>query len=129
MATALPRGIRVLLVEDDEMVSKLLQRALGKWFGRSVHIVRNGEGALSELDAQPFDLVVTDLKIPGPNGLEVARRARNHEPPAAVVVVTGYADREEEAFIEACGAALLRKPFDSAELETAVRGVLERAGH
>jgi DNA-binding response OmpR family regulator len=128
LQSAFPEGLRVLIVEDDEMVSRVLRRTLEAWFGPSMHAVRDGGAAMRELETRRFDVVVTDLKIPSPNGVEVARAAREQEPPAAVVVITGFAEADDEAAIEACGASLLRKPFDPAELEAALRAVLERAG-
>lgn len=128
MQSAFPQGLRVLVVEDDEMVSRVLRRALESWFGPSVRAVGDGGAALRELEKQRYEVVVTDLKIPPPNGLEVARAAREQAPPAAVVVVTGYAQVDDETEIDACGASLLRKPFDSAGLEAALRAVLEREG-
>lgn len=110
------------------MVSRVLQRCLESWFGPGVRMAREGRAALRELEAHPFDLVLTDFKIPGPDGLEVARAARRQEPPAAVVVITGYAEKSDEAEIDACGASLLRKPFDPTQLEATLRAVLEPTG-
>lgn len=120
--------LRILLVDDDPMVCRVVQRAIEGWYGSAVVVAHDGDGALSALAESPFDLVVTDLKMPGPNGVEVARAARSAERAAAVVVMTGYAIERDEADIAACGAVLLRKPFDARELRIAVQRALgERA--
>jgi len=119
--------LRILLVEDDAMVRRLLHRSLESWFGPSIHVAHDGRAALLALEEHRFDLVLTDLKIPGPDGLEVARAAREQEPPAAVVVVTGHAEEKDEARITGWGAWLLRKPFDPGQLEATLRTAIERA--
>lgn len=116
---------RVLLVDDDSMVCRVLARALEGWLGPGVVVAHDGDGAMAALEAGSFDLVLTDLKMPGPNGIEVARAARRLHPAAAVVVMTGYAVERDEVDIAECGAVLLRKPFDARELRVVLSKALD----
>lgn len=121
-------ALRILLVEDDLMVCKIVRQALEGWYGPGVVVAHDGDGALAALAEQPFDLVVTDLKMPGPGGIQVARTARRTEAAPAVVVMTGYAQDQDEVDIAECGARLLRKPFDARELRVTLQMALDERG-
>jgi len=80
---------RVLVVEDRDSLRRMLQRALAGE-GYEVSAVERGEAAVDELSARGFDLVLTDLKLPGISGLDVLAAARRAQPATPVVVLTGY---------------------------------------
>jgi len=87
---------KVLVVDDDPVVGKSFDRVLsGK--GYAVITARNGEEALNKLRSETYDVVFTDIKMPGMNGLEVAERLRETQPWLPVVIVTGYGTDENEA--------------------------------
>jgi CheY-like chemotaxis protein len=111
----------VLIVDDDAAVRDVLCRAASDLFDRVTSASDAGE-ALDALGQSPFDVLVTDLKMPGMGGLALARVARTSHPGMHVVVVTGYVDGEEQAALDALGVELLRKPFGSNEF----RGFLDR---
>lgn len=114
---------RILLVEDDVLLRKVLRLALESAFD-SVHVAHDGNAALEALANQHFDLVLTDLKIPAPDGLALALEARRQVPPPAVVVMSGDAGNDDALRIGACGASLLSKPFDTRELLLVLESVL-----
>ena len=112
--------MRVLVVDDDWMVRKLVERVAREVFDR-VQTAEDGAQALELMETQHYDVVITDLKMPGIGGLEVIRAARSREPATVLIVITGFAETADESAIRVCGAELLRKPFGAAELEGALR--------
>ena len=109
---------RVLVAEDDPVVRTLLQRLL-RDAGFEVRTAKHGDEALGmALRASgAFDLVVTDVRMPVMDGLELARRLRERWPGLPVLYISGY-DVELSAGSRRSGSrqALLRKPFDLDEL-------------
>ena len=106
---------RALVVEDDRLVRPVLGRLVRR-LGMTVDLAPDGLAGLDFLREGPgFDLVVTDLRMPGASGIEVAHFALGLEPAPRVVVVSGFASQDEERAIVACGAHLLRKPFELQE--------------
>lgn len=116
---------KVLVVDDDPVVGRSFERVLsGK--GYAVITARDGEEALRKLNAEAYDVVFTDIKMPGMSGLEVAERVKASQPWLPVVIVTGYGTEENEARAEAAGAAdFLRKPLSP----EAIEGSAEKALH
>jgi two-component system response regulator HydG len=115
-----------VLVTDDEP-------KLGRWVeevmrvaGHRVHRVESGTAALKALDEQGFDLVITDMMLPGASGLEVLRAARARVPPPEVVVMTAFGSTESAVEAMKGGAAdYLTKPFTMDELRLRVARVVE----
>lgn len=87
-------SVRVLLVEDDEDNRELMTEVL-ETAGYEVVTAASGAEGLRRLSEGPMDAVVTDVGMPGMGGLEVARAAKRLAPGLPVVVVTGYAERED----------------------------------
>jgi CheY-like chemotaxis protein len=108
---------KVLVVDDDPVVGKSFDRALsGK--GYAVITASNGQEALSKLDAEDYDVVFTDIKMPGMSGLEMAERVKERRPWLPVVIVTGYGSPDNEARAEAAGVSgFLRKPLSPEMIE------------
>jgi len=110
---------RVLVVEDDPLVSHVVAAALAQSFA-AVRTAAEGAHAMRLLDEERFDVVITDLKMPGIGGLEVVRYVHERLPDARVIVITGFASPEDERRIGEVGAVLLRKPFGARELADAL---------
>ena len=86
---------KVLVVDDDPVVGRSFDRVLsGK--GYAVITASNGDEALNKLRNETYDVVFTDIKMPGMSGLEVAERIRESQPWLPVVIVTGYATDANE---------------------------------
>lgn len=115
---------KVLVVDDDPVVGRSFERVLsGK--GYAVITARDGEEALRKLNAEAYDVVFTDIKMPGMSGLEVAERVKASQPWLPVVIVTGYGTEENEARAEAAGVAeFLRKPLSPEAIEGSAAKVL-----
>ena len=127
VVTTLPVGAAVLLVEDDPMVRPVLARHLLA-AGSTVHQATSAEDALAIWpDLERVDIVVSDVRMPGIGGAELARRLRTLRPGLPVLLISGYADDlalDEPAL---AGITLLDKPFDGHRFVDAVRSALEAA--
>ncbi len=115
----------VLVVDDKENMLKLLSRILGDAY--AVTTAGDGERALALLASREFDVVVTDIQMPGADGFAVLREVKRRAPATEVVLMTAYASipKAVEAMRE--GAYdYLTKPFDPDEVALVVARALER---
>ena len=115
---------KVLVVDDDPVVGKSFKRVLsGK--GYAVITASNAQEALNKLDAEDYDVVFTDIKMPGMSGLEMAERVKERRPWLPVVIVTGYGSPDNEARAEAAGVSgFLRKPLSPEMIEGSAQKAL-----
>jgi DNA-binding NtrC family response regulator len=115
----------LLIVEDEEVTLALLRDV----FGRSdllVHEARTGEEALLHIDQHPVDVILTDLRMPGTDGLSVLAHARKIRPGAEVILMTGHASIETAVKAMKLGAFhYITKPFDIDEVAQLVDRALE----
>lgn len=117
---------RILVVDDDTNVSEVVSRYLVRE-GFSVEVVGDGRSALDRALADPPDLVVLDLMLPGIDGLEVCRRLRALAP-VPVIMLTARGDESDRVIGLELGADdYIAKPFSPKELVARVRAVLRRA--
>jgi len=114
---------RVLLVEDQAAVQRTLSALLGS-LGHEVTCVGDGQAALVALDAAPYDLVVTDVSMPGLGGFELASTLASRSGPPPVVFVSGNASADECPPYPA-PTRLVAKPVTRAQLSRAVAACLE----
>ena len=112
-------GARILIVDDDDDVRAFLADSL-EGFGCSVVAAASGARALETLRESRPDLALIDYAMPGMNGAEVARAARDLHPGLPIVFVTGYAETEQLESALGGNVPVLRKPFTLAELAAAV---------
>ena len=120
--------IRNVLVVDDESSMRHVLTLLLEERGISARACATGEDALAELEARPYDAVITDVRMPRMSGIELLRRAREGAPGAAFVVMSAYGS--EELALEAMreGAAdYVSKPFQPEELVLKLRMAEERS--
>jgi DNA-binding NtrC family response regulator len=116
---------RLLIVEDDEVFLRPLRRAL-ELGGYDVLTAGSGEEALDLLKAEDADLVLTDQRLPGMDGVQLVRRLKAEQPEVAVVVMTAYGTIGEAVEATRRGAEdYLVKPFEPAEILLVVRRALE----
>jgi CheY-like chemotaxis protein len=116
---------KVLVVDDDPVVGKSFNRVLsGK--GYVVITAQDGPEALKRLAEGEYDLVFTDIKMPGMDGIEVAERVKAKRPWIPVVIVTGYGSEANEARAKAAGVSgFLHKPLSPEVIEGSARNALE----
>ncbi len=114
---------RILIVDDDPGQRSLLDSFLRSQ-GFVTVVANSGEQALETLRAQPFSLMISDVRMPGMSGLETLRRARKEHAVLPVLLVTAYADIREAVGAMRDGALnYLAKPIDLDELLSTVRQV------
>ena len=119
-------GTRILTVEDDERIRTAVKLALEDE-GWEVAEAEDGEEALSAFNAQPCDVVLIDIMLPGIDGFEVCRSIRR-ESDVPIVMVTARADTHDVvAGLEAGADDYLTKPFAPKELSARIRALLRRA--
>jgi two-component system cell cycle sensor histidine kinase/response regulator CckA len=125
LATLTPGGRPVLLVEDEVPLLRLAERAL-KRAGFEVIAVGSAEAALELLDggAPMPAALVSDVVMPGLDGLELATRMRQRDPDLPVLLVSGYAEAALGRDLTAERLRLLSKPYSLSDLVAEVRGIL-----
>jgi DNA-binding NtrC family response regulator len=108
---------RILVVEDEASMGSLLERGLGRR-GYAVAVHPEGLSALARLQAEDFDVVLTDLQMPGLGGLEVCERVALNRPDIPVVVMTAFGSMEAAVGAIRAGAYdFITKPVDMEQLE------------
>lgn len=120
-------GERVLLVEDDPQV-RILVKAVLEELGYEAVEATDGRAALAELeDNREFDLMISDVGLPGMNGRQLADLARELQPGLPVLFMTGYTPNaaERNAFL-APGMTMITKPFTLDALAAALQAVLAK---
>ncbi len=111
----MPNPIRILLAEDDDAMRGYLSRALEK-SGYEVVAVDRGTEALPLLEAQRFDLLLTDIVMPEMDGIELAQHAGRLAPDTQVMFITGFSGVTLRAGQTVPRAKLLSKPFHLRDL-------------
>lgn len=117
---------RILVVDDDPTVAEVVARYLLR-DGHDVECVPDGRLALSRALANPPDLVVLDLMLPGMDGLEVCKQLREHSPVPVVMLTALGEEADRLTGLEMGADDYVVKPFSPRELALRVRSVLRRA--
>jgi len=119
-------GSRILIVDDEESIRFSLQRALERE-GHEVWTAEDGRQALRLVQHHVFDLMLTDLKMEGVDGVELLRQARAMSPDTAIIMLTGYATLESAIEALRQGAIdYLTKPCSTADVRASVEKALAR---
>jgi two-component system cell cycle response regulator CpdR len=115
---------KILLAEDDDMLRGFLVNAL-KRAGHAVKDFDEGRSALKALEREVFDLLLTDIVMPGLDGIELARRGAELDPAMKIVFITGFAGVAlSPGGPQPAGAKVLSKPFHLRELVDEVERVM-----
>lgn len=110
----------VLVVEDDPVFRSSIARDLVRR-GLTVHVATSADEALAQLEGTAFDVLVTDLRLGGRDGIDLLKRARTAAPRTRAVLMSGFATaRDYQRAIELGAVRVLVKPFTSAELHQAI---------
>jgi putative nucleotidyltransferase with HDIG domain len=110
----------ILLVDDDEIFRPALQKTLER-LGHGVTSATNGADAWRALSAEHFDLVISDIRMPEMDGIELTRRIKESPRPVPVLLITGFSSILETKEAHSLGAdAFLTKPIDRGELSNAI---------
>lgn len=116
---------KILVVDDDPVVATSFNRVLTNK-GYVVITAQNAREALTKLQNGGYDLVFTDIKMPGMDGLELAEQVKARRPWTPVVIITGYGTEANEARAKAAGVtAFLQKPLSPEMIEDSAAAALE----
>ncbi len=117
---------RLLIVDDEEIALRNLQHVMEK-AGYQVAASQSGAAAIALLESQRFDVVLTDLRMEGVDGMDVLRKSRDLQPEAEVIFITGYATAESAVQALKHGAFYyIAKPFRLDEVRKVVAEALEK---
>jgi len=123
-AVKLPRGLKVLLVEDNLQVRDFAAELLEDLHCEVV-TAKDGNAALERLGSQQFDLVFSDVVMPGLNGIELAKEVAVRWPELPVLLATGYGGRLVEDDVRRF--EVVQKPYDMTSLGRTIAAVLKYA--
>ncbi len=118
--------ISILLVDDEAGQRKSIETFLSKRY-KNVFTASNGKEALSIIENNPVDLILTDLRMPEMDGMELLKRTKEFNPQIDIVVMTAYGSIDDAVSIMKSGAYdYLSKPIDLDELENLIKRVSEK---
>lgn len=121
-----PDSARILAVDDDAVACQLLAEILSDE-GYTVESAAGGQKAVAHLERGFYDLIITDLKMPGLDGLEVLRRYKEQSPETLVIIVTAFGSMESAIEAMKAGAFdYVSKPFREDEIKIVVRRALNQ---
>lgn len=120
---------RILVCEDDPVFQELVKSALAK-DGHEVTCVGDGSEAISALARESFELMVTDIVMPGKDGLETIRELRFNRSDLPVLAMTSGLPNLKAEFLKAASAlgadSVIKKPFKASELRERVTSLLSK---
>ncbi len=117
---------KILIADDDLDLRELLIEAVRNW-GYEVSLAKDGEEALRKLKMDHFHMVITDLMMPGMDGLQLLQRIRELDSDILVIIITGYATLETAVkAIETGAYDYIAKPFRLDELMIVIKNACER---
>ncbi len=110
------RSTYILVIDDDDTLLKFFKIHLNKFFSK-VLVVRNAKEAIESIKEQEIDLVISDIRMPRMDGIQVMKKVRQHDPAIPVFLVSGalLTDSQSDA-VENKADAFLKKPFSIDEL-------------
>jgi len=118
---------KILLAEDEASVAEFVVRALSH-IGHDVRRVPDGLAAVAALSADRYELLVSDIVMPGLDGIALALKAAKDHPAMKILLISGYAEERQRAHnLDALAHRVLAKPFTLAEICGAVEGALKEA--
>lgn len=109
----------ILVVDDDETIRDMLYDLFEE--NHRCHVAETAEHALSYLETEHYDVILTDISMPGLSGLELLGHMRQSQPDTPVIVITGIQDQEHAQGLLKLGAFdFLLKPFRLEDIEASV---------
>jgi two-component system response regulator HydG len=115
-----PEPLRILVIDDDKRLAETIAESLDRR-GHSCTVATSGKAGVARLEQEPFDVVLTDLRMADLDGLAVVEKCRKTQPDAEIFVITGYAEVKTAVEALKLGAShYLQKPIDLTELRAVV---------
>jgi len=120
--------IKVLIIEDDDEMRSLLRDFIGDE-GYEADSVNNGSEALRKLVSEHFDLVITDIRMPGLTGLDILPGIKKLQPDASIIAITAFGSQEVcRRALERGATAYLEKPIHLQNLRTLMEKIIPSKG-
>jgi DNA-binding response OmpR family regulator len=117
-------AVQILIVEDDEEMRSLLKEFLEEE-GFETECASNGTDALREIAKKPFDLIVTDIEMPGLTGLDIIPEMNKLRPEVSIIVMTSFANEEvHRRSLEKGAGGYLEKPIHIEKLKALIHEML-----
>ncbi len=118
----------VLLVDDEDMVITSIRAFLQLETEYEIHGYTNPQEATRHLETNPVDVIVSDYLMPKMNGIQLLAKAKEFQPEAARVLLTGHADKQSaiQAINQVGLYQYLEKPWDNSQLLLVINGAIER---
>ena len=118
--------VRILVVDDEEIVRDMLFDALSQT-GYTVKTAKDGNDAIAQIENEPFEIVITDLKMPGMGGMELLQRVQKINTDICVLIITAYSTVESAVNAMKLGAYdYICKPFELEEMKVIIEKAVER---
>jgi two-component system nitrogen regulation response regulator GlnG len=115
----------ILVVDDDDVIRETLDELLS--LNYSCETADTAEQALAKLEAKRFDVVLTDISMPGLNGMELLKRVVEKYPGTPVIIISGHSDQDHAQNLMSRGAFdYLLKPFRLEVVEASVKRAIEK---
>ncbi|NOX32854.1 MAG: response regulator [Deltaproteobacteria bacterium] len=119
-------AVKVLLVDDEEGIRKVLKIYLQD-AGYEVSTASDGKKAALELDRQPFDIVLTDIRMPGMDGISLLKQIKKSRPDTEVIMITGHGDfKRAIESLKLDAIDFISKPIDNDTLDIALKRANDR---
>jgi signal transduction histidine kinase/DNA-binding response OmpR family regulator len=116
--------VKIIVVDDEDIVLSLICDTLEEE-GYAIRTASNGEDALKHIESEDYDLLISDIRMPGMDGIELVRRARDIQPEIGVIFMTGYANLNSAKNAIKQGAFdYIMKPFEISEIRKAVKDAI-----
>ncbi|MGO8990845.1 MAG: response regulator [bacterium] len=113
--------VRILIIEDDEEMRALLKDSLLE-DGIEFDSAENGSEAIRKLVEEPFDLVITDIRMPGLTGLDILPGIKKLQPETCIIVITAFGSEEvRRKSFDRGATAYLEKPINMNRLKTLIQ--------
>jgi DNA-binding NtrC family response regulator len=110
-------SIKILVVDDEAPIREMIKKGLSQMGGLNVEVAQSGPEAIDKIEKEVFDLVLTDLKMPGMDGLELLKIIKGTRPEVMVILMTAYGSIETAVEAMRIGANdFITKPIDLNEL-------------
>lgn len=112
---------KILIVDDEEAVRRLLIKTL-ELCDYEIGVAENGVEAISRMNKESYDLIITDYRMPKMDGLELTQIIKSRDPSTPVLIITG--DGPVRDLLESGAKACLEKPFNVLQLHNMVETIL-----
>lgn len=120
---------RILIIDDDPVIREILSEIL-EMNGYIVDTAGDGDKGIDKHCRQPFDLVITDIIMPGKEGIETIYELRHASPDLKIIAISGGGHLESDGYLRMAGKLganlTLDKPFETIEIEVAVKKLLSQ---